>query len=355
MRFKPTPTGAAFLTIVAAGLITLAAPAFGQGQAQGQYSAKGPVAPVCANCHEEEWKAIDLSAHGAKNDAAGSMCQACHGDASAHLKDPTKAKPTNVFGKGHTADERTAVCMNCHSGNRNLAFWTSGKHQLNEITCANCHSIHKEKLLPAYTGLNPPDKSPTINKFTTTFLNNQAEVCWQCHQPIRAANFKPSHHPIIEGKIKCSDCHNPHGAITPAMLKQPTINDQCYSCHADKRGPYVFNHPPVEENCVTCHNPHGSVHARLLNESAPNLCQDCHDGSRHPGTIYGAAGAFNCQPGDTSGSTVSGVFYPSCPPSRTGQPNPGVNNRLVTRACNNCHTAIHGSNAPGNRGKFFTR
>ena len=78
------------------------------------------------------------------------------------------------------------------------------------------------------------------------------------------------------------------------MVKQPTINDQCYSCHADKRGPYVFNHPPVEENCATCHNPHGSVHAKLLNESAPNLCQDCHDGSRHPGTVYGAAGGFNC-------------------------------------------------------------
>jgi DmsE family decaheme c-type cytochrome len=135
------------------------------------------------------------------------------------------------------------------------------------------------------------------------------------------------------------------------MLKQPTINDQCYSCHADKRGPYVFNHPPVEENCVTCHNPHGSVHARLLNESAPNLCQDCHDGSRHPGTVYGAAGAFNCQPGDTS--VTSGVL--NCPPGRVGQPNPAVNNRLVTRACNNCHTAIHGSNAPGSRGKFFTR
>jgi predicted CXXCH cytochrome family protein len=90
----------------------------------------------------------------------------------------------------------------------------------------------REKLFPSYNGLNPPDKSPSINKFTTTFLPNQAEICWQCHQQIRAANFKPSHHPIIEGKVKCSDCHNPHGAITPAMLKQPTINDQCYSCHA---------------------------------------------------------------------------------------------------------------------------
>ena len=267
------------------------------------------------------------------------MCQACHGNAADHLKDPMKAKPDNPFGKGHTADERTTVCLSCHSGNRNLAFWSSGKHQLNEVTCSNCHSIHGKSV------------APSINKFVTTFLPNQAETCWQCHQPIRAANFKPSHHPIIEGKVKCTDCHNPHGAITPAMLKQPTINDQCYSCHADKRGPYVFNHPPVEENCATCHNPHGSVHAKLLNESAPNLCQDCHDGSRHPGTVYGAAGAYNCQPGDTtaSGGTLS------CPPSRTGQPNPGVNNRLVARACLNCHSSIHGSNAPGNRGKFFTR
>jgi len=348
MRFKSNLAAVGLLAAFAAFVAT---PALAQQPAARSAGAK----PICANCHESKWNAMDLSAHGAKNDASGSMCQTCHGDATDHLKDPMKAKPANPFGTGHTADERTAVCLTCHSGNRNLAFWTSGKHQLNEVTCANCHSIHGEKLLPSYSGLNPTQKSVSINKFTTTSLPNQAEICWQCHQPIRAANFKPSHHPIIEGKVKCSDCHNPHGAITPAMLKQPTINDQCYSCHADKRGPYVFSHPPVEENCATCHNPHGSVHNRLLNESAPNLCQDCHEWSRHPGTVYGASGAFNCQPGDTATTTVGGVAYPNCAPSRTGQPNPGVNNRLVTRACNNCHNAIHGSNAPGNRGKFFIR
>ena len=290
-------------------------------------------APVCANCHEAQWRSIDLTAHGARNDDNGSMCMACHGNATEHVKDPTKVKPDNPFGKGHTADERTSTCLNCHGGNRNLAFWTSGKHQLNEVTCSNCHSIHGKSL------------APTINKFVTTFLPNQADICANCHQPIRAATMKPSHHPIIEGKIKCSDCHNPHGAITPAMLKQPTINDQCYSCHADKRGPYVHNHPPVEENCATCHNPHGSVHAKLLNESAPNLCQDCHDASRHPGTVYGAAGGWTCLPGDTSTACNN----------KGGQPNANVNTRLIARGCVNCHNAVHGSNAPGARGKFFTR
>jgi DmsE family decaheme c-type cytochrome len=310
-----------------------------------QTAAQLPTRPICANCHEDKWNAIDLTAHGAKNDANGSMCQACHGDASEHLKDPMKAKPANPFAKGKPAGEQTAVCLSCHSSNRNLAFWTSGKHALNEVACSNCHSIHGEKILPTYNGVNLVTQAVTINKFVTTFQPNQSEVCGTCHQQIRAATFKPSHHPIIEGKIKCSDCHNPHGSLSPSMVKQPTINDQCYSCHADKRGPYVFNHPPVEENCVTCHNPHGSVHLKLLNEEAPNLCQDCHDGSRHPGTIYSATGGWVCAPGDTSAACLG----------KTGQFNSNVNTRLVGRACVNCHNAIHGSNAPGARGEYFTR
>ncbi|HTS24205.1 MAG TPA: hypothetical protein VMN79_20630, partial [Casimicrobiaceae bacterium] len=41
--------------------------------------------PVCAGCHEDKHASIVMTAHGAKNDAQGSMCQACHGDATEHL------------------------------------------------------------------------------------------------------------------------------------------------------------------------------------------------------------------------------------------------------------------------------
>ena len=140
MRLKPILRTVALLCIAGAWL---ASPAFAQQPAN-----PAQTKPVCANCHESQWNAIDLSAHGAKNDANGSMCQTCHGDASEHLKDPMKAKPANPFGPGHTSNERTGVCLTCHSGNRNLAFWTSGKHQLNDVTCANCHSIHGKGLLP---------------------------------------------------------------------------------------------------------------------------------------------------------------------------------------------------------------
>ncbi|HUH93559.1 MAG TPA: DmsE family decaheme c-type cytochrome [Casimicrobiaceae bacterium] len=278
--------------------------------------------PVCANCHEDKHTSIVMTAHGARNDAQGSMCQACHGDATDHLKDPAQFKPANRIKYG-TASEKSAICLNCHQTNRHLAFWESGKHALNDVACTSCHDIH------------PKDRGTFIAPFQTTFRPNESQICGQCHKDIRSQTLKPSHHPIVEGKIKCSDCHNPHGAVSPVMLRNATVNDQCTSCHADKRGPYVFQHPPVEENCITCHNPHGSSHYKLLREHTPNLCQDCHDVARHPGTPYGGGAGF---------------VLPD------GTPNPaGVNTRFIARACVNCHSNIHGSNAPGAKGQFFLR
>ncbi len=294
-------------------------PAFAQQPAAAKPAS---VKPICANCHEDKHASIEFAAHGAKNDASGSMCQACHGDATEHLKDPLKAKPQNLIKHG-TAAQKTAVCMTCHATNRQLAFWESGKHSLNDVSCSNCHNIHGK------------DRGPSVAPFNTSNRPNEAEICGTCHRDIRSQTLKPSHHPILEGKVKCSDCHNPHGAISHVMLKSASVNEQCVSCHADKRGPYVFSHPPVEENCITCHNPHGSSHSKLLNEHTPNLCQDCHDVARHPGTIYGGGAGF-VTPG--------------------GAPNPsGVNTRFIARACVNCHNAIHGSNAPGAKGQFFLR
>jgi DmsE family decaheme c-type cytochrome len=114
----------------------------------------------------------------------------------------------------------------------------------------------------------------------------------------------------------CSDCHNPHGSFSEALLREKSVNDTCYKCHAEKRGPFLFEHTPVRENCDNCHDPHGSVNEALLKISRPKLCYECH-GLGH-GNI------------------------------------PGVNSRLAfSRACNNCHTEVHGSNSPS--GAIFHR
>jgi DmsE family decaheme c-type cytochrome len=240
----------------------------------------------------------------------------------------------NPASKTMPAEQKDRICMTCHEANRHLAFWDSGKHRKNDVSCTNCHSTHgdRDALLRV--------KNPQIAPLTTTSRVPQQEVCFNCHRDIRALVMRPSHHPIVEGKVKCSDCHNPHGALTHAMVKQETVNQQCYSCHSEKRGPYVFSHPPVDENCVSCHNPHGSSHTFLLNEKVPNLCQDCHDWSRHPGSFYGGQHAWTIREGMTG---------------TPGAVNPGASTRFIARACLNCHNSVHGSNAPGNRGKFLTR
>jgi DmsE family decaheme c-type cytochrome len=279
--------------------------------------------PVCNKCHEENHDSIKSTAHGAKNDASGKMCQSCHGDATDHVAARGKKPLVGAkLGKASTAAEKSQVCLSCHVGNRQLAFWESGKHSKNDVACSNCHSIH---------GRNG---GPAVTPFVTTSRPIEADVCGTCHKQVRNATMKPSHHPILEGKVKCSDCHNPHGALTPVMVKHETINQQCFSCHADKRGPFVFGHPPVEENCLSCHTPHGSVHGKLLTEKAPNLCQDCHVSGRHPTAFYGMNQSW---------------LLPD------GSPNTAVSSRFIARGCLNCHNAIHGSNAPSNRGQFLIR
>ena len=110
----------------------------------------------------------------------------------------------------------------------------------------------------------------------------EPDTCFQCHKDRRAQMFRSSHMPMREGKMVCSDCHNPHGSTTEALLKKDSINDVCYTCHAEKRGPFLFEHAPVRENCLNCHDPHGSVNEFSLKLSRPRLCFECHQFGHGP-------------------------------------------------------------------------
>ena len=139
---------------------------------------------------------------------------------------------------------------------------------------------------------------------------------------------KPSRHPVREGKMSCSDCHSPHGSPAPKQLVRVTVNETCYTCHMEKRGPFINNHQPVSEDCGICHNPHGTTAPNLLKSRPPFLCQECHEATRHVST-------------DGSGglpiALASGL-------NNGGRGQMGT----VGRGCVNCHTNIHGSNSPLN-------
>ena len=319
MRIKSSIAASGILAILAA---FLAAPAVAQ-----EKKASDNV-PICVNCHEQQNSTILLTAHGAANDANGSMCQACHGDATAHLQDPTKNKPANVIGsKTATGAEKSAVCLSCHGGSRHLENWSVAKHRKVDVTCVNCHNLHGTQ--SASNNKQIKGAQFAAAPYTTTARQLTYKRCIECHTDVRGEILKPSHHPIIEGKVGCQDCHEPHGSMQKASLRNDSLNDLCYSCHADKRGPWIHEHPPVEENCAICHTPHGSTHRALLAQKAPVLCGDCH-ANGHTHGIYDGRGTL-----------------PNTLPS---------NIRFEASGCVECHRQIHGSNAPSSAfGQYFMR
>jgi DmsE family decaheme c-type cytochrome len=291
----------------------------------------------CLRCHQKQVGILQTK-HGVLSDprspaGKGQTCAACHGINPNHASDPVKNPHPVRFEKGAVpAKQQTQACMSCHAGNRHLAFWETGRHGRNDVRCNDCHAVHTPP--PRGSTIAITKKDPSAGPLVNTERQLEYETCIGCHKQTRVQINKPSHHPIIEGKVTCSSCHNPHGTMSQGMVKQETVNVQCWSCHAEKRGPFLFQHPAVEENCLSCHAPHGSSHAKLLNEKVPNLCQECHDWSRHPGTAYSGDQGFIRIPGSTATTP---------------------NTRFVARACLNCHNAIHGSNAPATRGKHLTR
>ena len=291
-----------------------------------------PESEVCKNCHADHVASYFETKHGQSGNLKGPDCQTCHGTALEHAKLGGGRGVGGIFGfnnKANPAEKKAAVCLSCHQSNRHLAFWDSGAHRKQDVACTDCHTLHSKPGPGSTIALRKPN--PTVAPLQTTERQLQYETCTSCHKQIRSQLTKPSHHPIIEGKLNCTSCHNPHGALSKSMINAESIPQLCTSCHAEKRGPFIWGHPPVEENCLTCHNPHGSNHNRLLAEKAPNVCQDCHDASQHPGSIYSATGGW------------------------TGSTPPAPNTRLISRGCINCHNNIHGSNAPAVRGKLFLR
>lgn len=289
-----------FLSVFFISLLIL----IGQKGAKGGTDFVGTV--TCKGCHEDYYKGFLKSVHGKKAIPNSPInwegCESCHGPGGQHAE-KGGGKGVAIFAFNRKADARTrsAKCLTCHGEARTLANWSMSRHQSADVSCDNCHSMHVGGAGKNLLKVKDP------------------EACFGCHKNIRAQTNKQSHHPIREGKVKCNDCHNPHGSFDiKAMTKADSVNDLCYKCHAEKRGPYAFDHPPVPENCLNCHEIHGSNHGKLLVRKVPYLCQNCHSTASHPTRAYTNLHSFG-------GSATANK------------------NRFFARSCLNCHGNIHGS------------
>lgn len=267
---------------------------------------------TCTKCHDEnEAKpvlSILKSKHAVMADSrtpfADQSCMTCHGKSEAHMQAPAegakRVQPDVVFDRDSKTPValRNQTCLNCHEKGLRM-HWKGSRHETANVDCASCHVAHTQS-------------DPILAKET------EAEACFGCHKGRRAEMLRPSTHPMREGQVSCSGCHDPHGSAGPKLLTKQTVNETCYTCHADKRGPFLWEHQPVGEDCTLCHKPHGSAQPAMLTQRSPFLCQQCHQAQGHPSV-----------PGLPSG-------LPDGSPSVT----------LLASGCANCHSQVHGSNHP---------
>jgi DmsE family decaheme c-type cytochrome len=274
-----------------------------------EYSRSG--ADSCILCHQDSSEkpatAIFQTKHASRADPdtpfSDLQCETCHGPSKEHARAQRRGrveKPMRTFGASAQtpAAEQNRVCLDCHQTKGRLG-WFSSTHEIEGVACASCHQIHRER----------------DRVFDSL---EQQQACFDCHPRRQSDTWKTSNHPLRFGSMACSDCHDPHNGDNDFLLKQSTVNETCYICHAEKRGPFLWEHAPASEDCTLCHRPHGSNHPALLVKRPPLLCQQCHSPAGHPSMAYTV---------DQLEDDFSNRF-------------------LLGRSCLNCHSQVHGSNHP---------
>lgn len=272
--------------------------------------------------HDEIKRNLDASTMGAQLSRKSGMplvnCESCHGPGSLAIEGITAESvemdakngkltacnyKTLIDIKNLPAQAQSLICLKCHSANAtfNLHNWNAGAHSISDVSCIGCHGMCSEFKMGKYDLKVQP--------------KNTAEMCYKCHQDVKAEFSLPTHHPVPEKKVFCTDCHDSHGTTNDRLLRKATIKETCTQCHAEKEGPFVYEHAESTENCKSCHSPHGSTTNNLLVLREPFLCLQCHTGHR---TL------------STSAKESKGAYYTKC---------------------TSCHSHIHGSDLPSASGK----
>lgn len=221
------------------------------------------------------------------------------------------APPPEVHGASFVGD---GSCATCHASIANKiagsAHFRVHAGKVPDGQSTSCESCHGPGSLHVESGGGTPFKRQIVNP------GKSAEACLKCHVGEHAEFQLPSRHPVLEKKMNCVDCHDPHGhdIMKPAGgFGFARVNQSCAECHQEQSRNFVFEHEAVGEGCTTCHQAHGSVNDKLLVQPDSNLCLKCHAQV----------------PGGSDGVVIGKVDHSLF---------------VQQGSCTSCHTAIHGSN-----------
>lgn len=225
---------------------------------------------------------------------------------------PVMVAPLQIPGAHFVGNDQ---CFQCHTQITRTFRASPHAHVAVESTdvpggtgCESCHGPGSEHVRTGGARfIINPGKTP--------------DACFQCHVQTRGEFQLPAHHPVIEGRMNCVQCHDPHGAdiLKPANggLAMARMNESCADCHREQTRAFVFEHPAMREGCATCHDPHGSINRMMLKQADNNLCLRCHAQVQGPGV-------------------PPGEFF-------IGQVPHAALMQMGTCWSAGCHTAVHGS------------
>jgi predicted CXXCH cytochrome family protein len=278
---------------------------------------------TCAQCHTDQAAHYARTPHAKlKKEASwkGKVvgCESCHGAGREHVEaggDKTKIRTFQNESPKQISDS----CLTCHAGREEHNNYRRGEHWRNDVGCTDCHSPHGSPP----SGGNKAASNVFLSRansdkpgFSTVMMlkAGETQLCMQCHTETKHQFNQPFHHKVLEGAMKCSDCHNPHGGFEGKQQRLATgVDAACIKCHTDKQGPFAFEHAPVKtDGCASCHTPHGSANPKLLRTSrVAQLCLECHSQDHGVGAL------------------------------EPGGPQHNLNAQYAD--CTSCHVKIHGS------------
>jgi predicted CXXCH cytochrome family protein len=227
------------------------------------------VEQLCLKCHDVPLKKF------AHEPFAKGQCTLCH--------EPHQANNVKLLRGGEGKDH----CFTCHGAMKQTFASAMVVHQPASQNCTNCHNPHSTD--------HPHElKAPVKDTCLTS----------GCHDKLKshlaAATVK---HGATDTAASCINCHNAHASAQRGLLADRQ-EQLCLKCH-DKpvqtaEGRTVENVKPVLQStflhgpvrsgyCSACHDPHGAIHPALLERAFPekfytpfdvkkyDLCFTCHD------------------------------------------------------------------------------
>ncbi|MBM3293235.1 MAG: hypothetical protein FJY82_01795 [Candidatus Aminicenantes bacterium] len=248
-----SPKEAIFFVLRLAGCLVLAVGAAALASAR-PASAVSRGTETCAACHEDIAAAFSRNPHAAAGEAA---CAACHAGGLKHAEEGG-GPGVLAFKPSDHAMVKVRPCLECHADDQGR--FSAGPHGRAALDCTSCHSVHAAKARPALLKEKP------------------IKTCAACHQDVMAEFQLNERHRLREGILTCAACHDPHAPQSGSQALGGFKQELCLKCHADKGGPFLYEHGASRvEGCTVCHEPHGSVNRRLLTtQSVSNLCFGCH-------------------------------------------------------------------------------